>query len=109
MNLKMNLNKLNYPMFKITLNEAFLLVEALKRLRGGAWYLCQALHLVWRHYPTEDAAVCRLKKKIRASLQGHNFLTEHMSPQLKNLPYRKGNSIRLRKAWIKKLLAYNGY
>lgn len=107
----MNLNKLTYPMFKITLNEAFLLVEANKRLGRGEYQehlLCCALNLVKNHYPSESKAVQKLKLKITKVIDRKGYLSIFMREN-GGLNTYDFVSHKLRKAWIKKLLAYNGY
>jgi len=96
-------------MFKITLNEAFLLVEANKRLKGESWYLCAALRKVHKYYKNEQRSVMSLLSKIKSSLNGHTFLSERMASELKSFNWSVMSSKKLRKVWIKKLLAYNGY
>lgn len=98
-------------MFKITLNEAFLLVEANKRLGYGdhkQHLLCSALNLVERSYPNEQKAIFKLKEKISVSIDGKAYLSSYMF-STGNLPSYDFVSHKLRLVWIKKLLAYNGY
>ena len=109
----MNLNKLNYPLFKITLDEAWLLTEARKKLHHKP-YVCVALDYVEKAYPCEEKACERLREKIGQSIRCHSFLSGHLSNRL---PLGQewhaitdwSNQKKLRQIWIKKLLQHNGY
>lgn len=104
----MNLNKLNYPMFKITLNEAFLLVEANKHLGAGEKLLCCALNMARFEYQKERKAILKLKQKISIAIRGKSFLSRYMNENgdLSSFDYIPH---KLRKVRVKKLLAHNGY
>ena len=103
----MNLNKLDYPMFKITVTEALLLIEARKHLRagGGYWYLCSAVTEAANKNDVSCSVLNKLHGKIAKSLDRSTTLFSFFR--------EKGLSISgcgpLRLIWIKKLLAHNGY
>lgn len=99
-------------MFKITLNEAFLLVEARRKLSGSNWRLSDALNAVLNIFPVEAKAVRTLRVKINEAIAPQHYLADWLDnngKQLIELGIGIPPSVKLRKAWIKKLLAYNGY
>jgi hypothetical protein len=103
----MNLNKLDYPMFKITVTQALLLIEARKRIAKKLnSRVCYAVS-----YAAEDLGLgyggtepIRLRKKVCASILGNGLLENFFGYQT-----NCSQQYELRKIWIKKLLAHNGY
>lgn len=103
-------NKLGYPLFKITLNEVWLLNEAQKYLRDtkrrkGETLLCFALDVVAEQYPKEIKRVAILQEKIRRSLMGCLTLGWYLGRPYCNDEYHQ----KIRRIWIRKLLKHNGY
>lgn len=108
-----NLNKLDYPMFKITLNEAWLLTEALRYLRKrkdllSCHYLCGSLDMVADDYPSEKNGCRKLGSKLMVSLNGYSTLHAYFNIFWDD---RSLDEViqKLRRIWIKKLLKHNGY
>lgn len=100
----MNIKKLNYPMFKITLMEAVILTEAIKRFRAQKnSRLCYAVHAVVLVLELKISYYHKLRHKIVVSLRGKAVLESALGLYV-------GHQQRdMRIIWIKKLLAHNGY
>jgi hypothetical protein len=102
-----NYNKLPYPLFKITLNEATMLVLARKHLNVTNGFLCNALMRIQKPF---NITTMRLRDKIMKSIEG-----KHENPTIPNyFQNDKGitadlHDAELRKVWIDKLLKHNGY
>ena len=95
----MSINKLNYPIFKVTLDEAAILTESLKYLNErNSYYLCRAVESAAGSCGYSDGYLNSLHKKINNSLSGCGTLFMYLSAS--------GNpgfgGYRIRRAWVKK-------
>lgn len=100
------LKALPYPLFKITLTEAYILTEARKYLGGKArqWIiLCGAIDEVVRGGAATEAQEKNLSQKIKKSLSGMSTLSGFQGAN------GGANAVQRRKIWIQKLLKHNGY
>lgn len=101
-----NLNKLHYPLFKITLNEACLLSEGVRKVNPCEYtFLCPALRYIGEEL---HMAKCErvLHKKIVVALNYHSTLDSYLGIS-GSITF--GELHKLRKIWVKKLLKHNGY
>lgn len=102
----MNIKELNYPMFELTVDEAWLLIQARKHLKEACSYrLCNSLWYVYKKYRAEESRIDKLKLKIQKSLGCHITLESYFN----SYHLFRSEKIKLRKEWIRKLLKHNQY
>jgi hypothetical protein len=105
----MDIKKLPYPMFKITLTEAVILTDAAKLLNGSdprSQYLCVAVDRVTYRLCLSAKTAIALKAKISRAMEFWASLATYFSRHGVELG---DNNYQARRIWIKKLLAHNGY